>query len=260
VRSIRASLVGIALSLAAGAVASADGEPSQVVTFVDQKTAISLTLEIGRSAPDFGHFVFRVPGLGQYVGEAGSSLRRVSAASLVLDFVGDVELRPLLGPDGTTTGSVETRRTVRVTLRGQIDPAHSTAEATLWDAGRRHHLVSRSGGLGDLLATTRAVESAFIANDPRALYPLVNGDIRAAYTMEAFATSWAEQSASIGRVTSMRRTGFGEPQVNPLGFVFVVAGYDVDRVTPFGTTETVSFEVFFVREGTSWKLLFSRAR
>ena len=104
------------------------------------------------------------------------------------------------------------------------------------------------------------MEDAFTANDPLLLFEHVSGDVRDAYTAEAFANSWHAQSAEIGRVVAMRRTALGEPETNESGLAFIVATYDVDRVTPPGLAQTATFDVFFVREGDSWKLLFSRRR
>ncbi len=88
----------------------------------------------------------------------------------------------------------------------------------------------------------------------------MSAELRGTYTTQAFADPWRAQGATIGRVTAMRPRPIGEPGTNELGFVFVVAAYDVDRLTPSGARDTSTFDVFFVREGTSWKLLFSRAR
>ena len=99
-----------------------------------------------------------------------------------------------------------------------------------------------------------------MADDPRALYPHVNGDLRAAYSENDFAAAWNAQSPEVGRVTEIRRTSMSERSSNELGFVYVTATYDVRRVRSDGSSETGTFDVFFVREGDEWRVLFSRQR
>lgn len=259
-RRLRTMLFTLAMAGLTGLVAQADGLPSRVLTFLDDRSGISLTIETAAGAPDAGRFVLRVPGLGHYVGLAGEAMRVLSPTSVVIRYSGEAMLHPAVDPDGTIIGLVQSPLSVNVAFQSQIDPTHHTAEATLRDGARRYHLVARVLGRGDLERTMRAVEEAFVADDPAALYPLVNGDLRAAYIAEAFESAWRAQSAEIGRVTAMRRTALGEPQTNELGFAFVIGTYEVERLTPLGDSETTVFEVFFVREGSSWKLLFSRPR
>lgn len=122
--------------------------------------------------------------------------------------------------------------------------------------------IIAAGDIGrrDLERTMRAVETAFVADDPVDLYPLMSRELRDAYKSEAFADSWRAQAATIGHVTAMRAKAISEPRTNELGFVFVVVTYEVDRLRPTGIADTTTFDVYYVREGELWKLLLSRAR
>lgn len=231
-----------------------------MITVVDGRNGASLTIQTAAAAADAGHFVFRVPGLGHYVGEAGLGMRVLSPTSVVVRWRGQATLRPEVAWDGTISGTVRSPIAVSIEIQAQVDPAHQTAEATLREGPRRYQLVAPAAARGDLERAMRAVEAAFLADDPAALYPYANGDLRAAYTPEAFAAAWRAQASTIGRVTAMRATAVSDPETNELGFVFVTATYEVERITPAGTTETKAFDVLFVREGDSWKLLFSRPK
>ena len=259
-RRIAAACLPIVLAVAASLVASADTLPSRVLTFVDDRDGLSLTIQTQVSAPDAGRFTFKVRGLGGYVGHAGAAMRSLSPSSVVVRFAGDATLRPEVATDGTITGSLETPSAAQVELQAQIDPTRHTAEATLSDGNRRYHLVARSSGRGELDRTLGAVEQAFVDDDPLALYAEVNGDVRSAYSAADFASTGRSQSAPIGRVAAMRRLAVTEPQTNELGMISIVATYEVERLTPSGASEVTVFDVFFVQEGASWKLLFSRPR
>jgi len=258
-RALATALLALAAGVV-GIVAQADTPRSDVLTFIDDRDGLSLTVETSVAAADAGHFVLRVPDLGNYVGDAGPGMRLLSPTSLVIRFAGEATLRPAVRMDGTISGTVRSPTTVRVELQAQIDPAHRTAQATLRDGPSRYHLVASRTGQGDLSTTIQAVEKAIVADDPVALYSYLNGDTRAAYSVEAFASAWRDQGAGIGRVTAMRSTAVSSPQTNELGFVFVTVDYEVERLTPSGSSDVSLFEVFYVREGNSWKLLFSRAR
>lgn len=250
----------VALTGLGSAAAQADTPASGTGTFVDGRRGTSMTIQTSSTAPDAGRFVFRVPGLGNYVGEAGTAMRVQGRSNVQVRFEGAVTLRPALDGSGAITGSVLVPRAALIELRAELDLRRRSAEASLREGRARYELVARRLGRGDLDRTMKAVEQAILAEDPAALYPHLAGDLRAALSPAAFAAEWQAQAAAIGRISAMRQTAVTEPEVNELGFEFVVATYEVKRVTPAGVTTTNVFEVFFVREGDEWKLLLSRQR
>ena len=252
--SVVRTAVLLALAFAAGGLALSDSRSAatssalHAQTFIDVDTGFAIGVQLDQAAADAGHWTFRVPSRGTYVADARAGLRILSPSSADLDYEGVATLR-------ASTGS----STTQVRLHAHIDPTHHTAEATLWDGQERFHLVARAvstQGIGD---TMDAVETAFTANDPVALYPLLNAQLARAYDSAAFASRWSTESATLGRVTALRRTSVGSPQATDQGFWYVVVEYSADVVTPSGPG-TAAFTAFFIREPSGWKFWTSIRR
>lgn len=223
--------------------ASADPPALHPLTFIDQRTGLSIRVQVDPSAPDAGHVTFFVPGLGTYSLETARSMRILSATSVVIEHSGPAVLR--------STGSAAVERAVK--LQTQLDPKHHTGEATLTEPHGRFHLVARPitrAGLDPVLA---GVEAAITRNDAAALYPLLNGSLRRAYDEATFVASWQTRSASLGRVSSLERTGIGDVQVTDQGYAYVAVTYRAIIVRPAGTGAG-SFTAYFLREPDAWRL------
>lgn len=238
------------LALGAAAVRSATA-PTHVMTFVDERRGLSLSIELEPSASDAGHFVFRVAGRGAYTATAGSAMRALTPTSVVVHYEGPAQLRR----SGGAGPSVP--HTVRVSLQAQIDPAHHTAQATLTHGAARFHLVVAAIGRGDLEPTLRAFEAAAANDDGAAIYELLSSDYTSRQTRDAFAQQWAEQSAQNGRLTALRRTATSDVSTSDLGMTTVTASYSADARLPGGVTQTVSFDAVFLRQGDAWRLWFT---
>lgn len=230
------------------------------LTFLDRDSDLSISVQLDPAAADAGRFAFRVPGRGVYVGTLGSAMRRNSDHSTSVHYAGPATLAPLLSLDGAGSGGVQRPLAVTVELQAQLDPANHGAQATLREGGQRYHLVAPPKGTAGVAQTLRRFEDAVLGNDPQALYALMSADVRADTTADGFAAMWQSQGRAIGRVTALRRTALGDAQVNELGYTYVVATYRAERIAPDGAQASASFEVFLIREGADWKLLFSRER
>lgn len=124
------------------AVAAVALTPGRTLTFTDERTGYSLTMQTDPAAADARHFTFRVPGLGIYVGSAGTSMRVLTSTSVIVQYDGSASLRPITDAAGVITGRITAPQGVAVRLQAQIDPAHATAEATLTEASGAFHLAS----------------------------------------------------------------------------------------------------------------------
>jgi hypothetical protein len=161
----------------------------------------------------------------------------------VINYEGPATFRP-------ATGAAVTRS---VKLHAQLDAAHHTAEATLWDGKDQFHLVAKAASTAGLTTTVQAVRDAVVQNDPALLYLAANSQVAAAYDANAFAAMWAAQTATYGRVTALRQTTVGAPQATDQGFWFVAVRYSADIVTSAGPS-TATFTAFFLHETSGWKL------
>lgn len=215
------------------------------VTFIDQRSGFALSVQIDFAARDAGHFTFRIPGRGAYSGNSGSAMRVLAPTSVQVSYSGPAVLRTT-GPAGSTS-------TVDVNLQAHLDPAHMTAEATLRHGAESFHLVAQHRGVGGLQPTISAVENAIVANDPVALYPLLNASAKRAYDSSAFASLWTTQSATLGRITALRRMNESDVQTNDQGYDYVIVEYSADISDPGGRS-TAIFKAFFISEPDGWKL------
>ncbi len=254
-----AALAVLALSLAAVAVAMAT-TPDRTLTFVDQRTSLTLTMQTDPAAQDAGHFAFRVPSLGVYVGSAGPAMRALTPTSVVVDYSGPATLRPITDATGVVTGSVLSPGPATIRLQAQIDPSHQTAEATLTDGAGRFHLVVSASGNGALLQALTAFEGAMAADDPAAIYPLMNSDIRGASSPAQFAQSWRDQESRLGRIASLQRVGVADPQTDSAGMTSTIATYVAILIAPAGTSTSQTFDAYFVMQSDGWKLWYTFAR
>ena len=131
-------------------------------------------------------------------------------------------------------------------LQSQIDPSHHTAEATLTDGGARYHMVVGASGNGQLLQVLKAFEIAIAADDPAAIYPLMNSDIRGASSSAQFAQSWRDQESRLGRITSLQRVNVADAQTDSAGLTSAIATYMATVTSPSGVTSTQTFDAQFV--------------
>lgn len=211
-------------------------------TFVDEATGMSLRVQLDTAAADAGHWTVRVNG-GVYSGDAGSGLRINALTSAILSYDGPAVLRPTAGP--------AVSRSIR--LQAQIDAAHHTAEAKLWDGASQFHIVAKAADVTGLDTTLVSLEDAISSNDATKMYALANAQVTQTYDAAAFAAVWASQSAAGGRVTALRRISVGAPLANDQGFWYVAVEYSADVVTPAGPG-VGSFTAFFIHEPRGWKL------
>lgn len=246
-----------AATLSAALAAGAAGPATRPLTFLDKVSDISISVQLDPAAADAGRFAFRVPGRGAYLGTLGDAMRRNADHSTTIHYRGPATLGPLVSLDGA---GADVRRPLAVTieLQAQLDPVTHGGQAVLRDGGRRYHLVAPPRGTAGIIQALRRLEDAVLADDPHALYALMSADLRAQLTADAFAALWRSQGAGIGRVTALRRTALSEARVNELGYTYAVATYGAERITPAGTSSSATFEVFLVREGADWSVLFSR--
>ena len=235
--------VGGALTVSDG-MSSAASPSLHEQTFIDDRSGLAIAAQLDQASSDAGHWSFRIPSVGAYSGNAGTSMRVLTPTSVDLTFEGAATLRTV-GPNGTAT-----MRQIR--LQAHLDPAHHTGEATLWDGTDRFHLVAQYVDLAGLDSAMNAVEDAIVVNDPVALYPLLNAQATRAYSAAAFASAWSSQSQTLGRITALRRVSVGSPQVTDQGFWYVAVDYSGDTSAPSGPG-TASFTAFFINEPSGWK-------
>lgn len=248
---LRASGI-VALAATAGWIGFVDHEPGAAgspalheQTFIDDRSGLAIAVQLDQAAADAGHVTFRVPGRGAYSAQARADMRVLTSTSVEIKYAGPSVLRTS-GPSGGVSST-------QITLQAHLDPAHHTAEATLVDGKDRFHLVAQNVGVGGLDPAVVAVERAITANDPAALYPLLNAKLARAVDASAFVASWNAQSAALGRITALRRTSTGSPQVTDQGFWFVAIEYSAEIAAPSGAS-SATFKAFFIHEPTGWKL------
>ncbi|MBI3521829.1 MAG: hypothetical protein HY071_01860 [Chloroflexi bacterium] len=252
-------LATIVVSLAAIAVAQAT-TPDRTLTFVDERSGLTLTIQTDPAAGDSGHFAFRVPSLGVYVGSVGATMRALTPTSVVVDYSGPATLRPITDGAGAVTGTVRTPTPATIRLQAQIDPSHHTAEGTLTDGSARFHLVAPAAGKGDLLQALKTFEAAMAADDTSAIYPLMNSDVRGASSVAQFSQSWREQESRLGRITSLQRVTLSDPQTDSSGLTSAIATYATTVTAPAGTVTSQTFDAHFVLQPDGWKLWYTTTR
>jgi hypothetical protein len=231
---------------------------SRPLTFFDRDGESSITVQLDPAARDAGVFSFRVPGRGAYRGILGDAMRRNSDHSTSIHYRGPAVLSPLLSLDGSSSGGEQRPMAVLIELQAQLDPAAHGGQATLREGGQAYHIVVSPRTSAGVSNTLRRFEDAVLRDDPAGVYVILTSEVRADLTSEAFVSMWRSQP--VGQVTSLRRLSVADAQVNELGYMYVIATYRADRITPARSTESRTFEIFVIREGSDWKLLFSRAR
>ena len=255
-----AVFVAIAGSVAVAMGAVAGTPPPRTMTFVDDASGVSFTIQVEVTAPDAGHFVFRAPARGFYVGEAGAAMRALSPTSIVVDYAGPADVRPAIDVAGNITGSVlRPTHLDNVRLQAQIDPAHHTAEVTLTEPAARSHLVVGAVSKANLGPTLASFESALLSNDGAAIYSLMNSDVTSRYTPESFAAYWTAQSTK-GAVTALRRVSVSDARTTDNGISYVIATYEVAYRMADGSTGTTTLDTYFGLQNSAWKVLFTKPR
>ena len=234
--------------------------PDRTLTFVDDRSGYSMTMQTDPAAADAGHFAFRVPGLGIYVGSAGQSMRALAPTSVVVQFDGQASLRPITDATGAITGTVTAPRYVTVHLQAQIDPAHSTAEATLTESSGTFHMVAASSGRGEFLRAVVAFEMAIGTDDTTALYAIMNSDIRSRNTQAQFGEVWRAQEAQLGRITSIQRLATSDVTTDPAGVLSAIVTYTAVLTSPSGSATTRTYDAYFVHQSDGWKIWYTAAR
>jgi hypothetical protein len=238
--------------------ALAEAPAPRTMTFIDDGSGLSLTLQIEATAPDAGHSVFRAPARGFYVVETGAAMRVLGPTSVVIDYDGPAELLPATDAQGNVTGTVLAPSHLRqVRLHAQLDPKHHTGEATLTEPSARFHLVTRAVSKAKLGPTLLAFEDALLRNDGRAIYALMNSDVTSRYTPEAFEAYWTAES-STNTVTAVRRISVSDTRTTDNGLSYVVVTYTIEYRSPSGVTGTTTLDDYFVIQDGEWKLLTTR--
>ncbi len=232
---------------------------SRQVTFADQINGRALRLQVEPSAPDAGGFAFRVPGRGIYVGTAGTSVRVLSQTNVAVRFQGPATLRPDTGP-GSPPSGVAQPTAVTISLQATVDPTNHTGTATLVDGADTFQLVALAVGAGDIGPTVQAVESAFLHADWATVYGYMNSDVTRTNTPAAFAAQMAQADAALGPIIALRRIATGGVQADDQGVIFVAVTDDVDRGVTGGGTTTARYAMYYLQEGTTWKLWYTGVR
>lgn len=135
-----------------------------------------------------------------------------------------------------------------------------TAEATLTVGSARYHMVVGASGNGQLLQVLKAFEAAIAADDPAAIYPLMNSDIRGASSSAQFGQSWRDQESRLGRITSLQRVSVADAQTDSAGLTSAIATYMATVTSPSGVTSTQTFDAQFVLQPDGWKLWYTTTR
>lgn len=225
---------------------------------MDLGSGVTLILGTDPSSRDAEQLVVRVPDRGIYIVEAAMAMT-VSATSISLSYEGAAILSPLVSLlDQTPRGVVTEPTDVMIRLVGQLDHVERTGTVTLEHDGVIITLVAEVADVGELLPVLDAFERATLAGDGALLYSVMNSDITAAYTEDAFARHLADQIAQVGSTTSMRRGAVSAPMPSEFGFWSVTVLYDSEVRTPDGVTTAHRYEAFFIRQGVGWKLWFTR--
>ena len=147
-----------------------------------------------------------------------------------------------------------------VAASGTNDPSRHRAEATLTDGNSRFHLVVSAPGTGSLLQTLTAFDAAMAADDPSAIYPLMNSDVRGASTAARFSQNWRDQEARLGRISSLRRVSVADPRADTAGVTSAIATYTGAVTSPTGSASTQTFDAHFVLQSDGWKLWYTTTR
>ncbi len=248
IRLMRTAIVPIALGLAASVFVLVDAPsgaatPTQhALTFIDDRGALAISVQLDVGATDAGHWTFRTPD-GVYAGDAGSSMRVNSPSSTVINYEGTAVLR----------APAATAATRAVRLHAQLDARHHTAEANLWDGAQFYQMVAKAVDTSGLGSVTANVESALTKNDGAALYQYASRQVAQSYSAAEFASLWQTQTAALGQLTALRQLAVGTPQVTDQGFWYVGVDYAADIATSAGPS-TASFTAFFIHEPSGWKL------
>jgi hypothetical protein len=232
--------------------------PPKPLTFVDQRTGLVLVLP---AMPALGKapakLAFQVPQLGVYQAELkGSAIQQLGPTRIIVAYDGPATLSPLIGSTPAAAGAHTAP--VTVSLRAEVDPIHHVAEATLTEAARNFHLVSRPGA-GDRAAVLARFEAASIAADFRSLHRVLSHDVVGAHSEASFAVEGARQVSQAGRVQALRRVALGDVQVGDDGVPTFRATYDAQRRAPDGSIDRGRYIATFVEQDGDWRLWFMDA-
>ena len=219
--------------------------PPEPVAFVDQRTGLVLVLP---AMPALGKapakLAFQVPQLGVYQAELkGSAIQQLGPTRIIVAYDGPATLSPLIGSTPAAAGAHTAP--VTVSLRAEVDPIHHVAEATLTEAARNFHLVSRPGA-GDRAAVLARFEAASIAADFRSLHRVLSHDVVGAHSEASFAAEGARQVSQAGRLQALRRVALGDVQVGDDGVSTFRATYDAQRRAPDGSIDRGRYIATFV--------------
>lgn len=251
-------LIGVAL------VGRGAGAPpqSRQMTFEDRRTGQLLTVETDVGSPEAGRFSLRVPGRGTFLGVERADLRSnggEGTSIVIVRYDGDVDV---ITPEGTTRAYGR--------LQGRLDLDHHTAEATLWfgSAARgtreaeppeseRFHMLAVSPSLAGLREAADAFRSAMLAGDWAGVYDIASADLRGADGQADFVATALAQAPD--RIARLDVSEIGDPSTHPLGISFAIVRMNALHEGPAGS-RAVAYDVYFVLEGSDWKLWFTVER
>lgn len=246
--SPRVMLAAIAaLSAVQWSATASDAAPlaTQLLTFRDHRSELVLTIEAAPLAPNAGEFSLRTPD-GVFVSVGRAVLSQHSKMATTARYEGESTLIRPSGEAGT----------VNVRLQAQLDPAHHSAQASLWTANADFHLVAtkpKASGREEIL---QGFETAFASNDWDAVYDILSSEMRAEYGAQDFVELARSQQAQAGVFLALERRDVGPIQTNPAGITFFAATYDIVRSLA-GTTQRDTYAVYFVLEDDAWRLWFT---
>jgi hypothetical protein len=199
---------------------------------------------------------FQVPQRGVYQAQLRGALQQQDPTRIIVAYDGPATLSPLIG--STPAMAAARAAPVTVSLRAEVDPIHHVAEATLTEAGRQFHLVSRPGA-GDRAAALARFEAASLAADFRSLHRVLSHDVVGAHSEASFAAEGARQVSQVGRVQALRRIALGDVQVGNDGVSTFRATYDAERLAPDGSIGRGRYIATFIQQDGDWRLWFMDA-
>lgn len=238
--------------------ASATARPSRELVFVEFTTGRRFSLQTDPAASDLGHFAYSVPDLGAYSGFAGTGLQ-VSATEILLDHTGPATFIAFANAGQGATPAPRGPGKVTVRVQARLDPVTRTGTVTLTHGAAAISMVASVPSVADLDAVALTFERATVAGDAAALYTVVNSDVTNAYTPAAFAQHWASEEARVGTIAALRRLSRGPPTptLGDFGFWVAAIEYEAEKVSPTGARSIATYDAYFVRERSGWKLFFT---
>jgi hypothetical protein len=227
------------------------------VAFVDQRTGLVLVLPpmpaLGKAPATFA---FQVPQRGVYQAEVRGAMQQLGPTRITVAYDGPATLSPLIGSTPTTAAAHAAP--VTISLRAEVDPIQHVAQATLTEAGRQFHLISRPGA-ADRAAVLARFEAASLAADFRSLQRVLSHDVVGAHSEASFAAEGARQVSQAGRVRALRRLAVGDIQVGDDGVSTFGATYNAERLAPDGSIGRGRYIATFIEQDGDWRLWFMDA-